>query len=208
MLLSYLASSTAAAALFAPWLWTVFKHWASIDACTHWMTESLPWQQYAALLAVPAFVFGMINPEDSTAWSTVLAVGTSIAIVLVAVSLLLGWRYPRRSIWLLSVALIGLPLAVLATPDLLWGGQRCFSPRFHFPCYVGVPLLMVHVLTRWLESPHHGSRVAGRAAVVFLLTLGMATCTTIWHAETWWNKRFGWHDRLQVIRSINERQRP
>ena len=208
LLAAYLAVSGLAAALFAPWAWTICIHRDSIDACTSWMKESLPWWQHVALCAVPAFVFVTVNPEDSTLWSGALQVGTGVTIVLVVVGVLLSWRYPYRRVWLLSMALIGVPLAVLLTPDLLFGGQRSFSPRFHFPCYVGVTLATVHFLMRWVDSSNRVIRLAGQVAVAFLLTLGISTCATIWNAETWWNKRFGWEDRLQAIRVINQARHP
>jgi uncharacterized membrane protein len=204
----YLMASIAAAALYSPWLWNIWHHRKSIQECTEWMKHSMPLGQYLAILAVPAFVFGTVNPEDGTLWSTALGAGTAGAILLVTLSLVLGWRYRRRSAWLLAVALCVLPVGVLATPDLLWGGQRCFSPRFHFPCYVGVTLAMVHLLKNWLQASHPGLRFAGRAVVTFLLTLGIVTCATIWNADTWWNKRFGWHHRILAIQKINAGQRP
>src|SRR5262249_51322760 len=154
----------------------------AIELCTDWMKQSLPWQQSIALLAVPAYVFSTVHPENMTPWSFALGATTGLTLALLMVGIALGWRCSRRAVWLLSLALIVVPMGVLVTPDLLFGGQRAFSPRFHFPCYVGVTLATVHFLMGWLDSSSHRLRRLGQAAAVFLLAVGIATCTTIWNA--------------------------
>jgi uncharacterized membrane protein len=205
LLKSYLVTSLAAAALFAPWAWVALKGLSRINECISWMGTDSQWGNHAELWAIN---FGTVIVDeivDSEVGMTILRV---IALLFGLGGLLVSWRYPRREVWLLAVVLLTLPLVILAAPDLMWGGQRSMQPRFLFPGYIGMMLAMVHLLTPWLESENRRDFIAGNAMAVLMLTFGLVSCAIFWHSTTWWNKGHDWADRRQAADVINASPHP
>jgi uncharacterized membrane protein len=206
---TYLGINLIALVPFAPWAWIVCKHLGRVDTCTSWMRESSAWGSHVHLwLNNLASVVVDGNFDECRLWGPALDTLRWLVVGLGIGSLVLTWRGPRRRAWLLAVALIVLPLAVLGVPDLLWGGQRSTQGRFLFPCYIGMTLATVHLLMPWLDSANRRARLVGAAALALLLILGTVTSATIWRADYWWNKGNGWDDQLQAIHTINVSERP
>lgn len=205
----YLAANVVPLALFAPWALNTVRRMGQVGEYTDWMRKSSKWGSLVELWGTnfaSVFVDGNVNPDGIGA--VLLTILRVAALVIGVGGLVVSWRYPQRRVWLLAAALVALPLLVIATPDILWGGQRSTQARLLFPGYVGMILATVHFLMPWLTATNRKARLAGGLAVIFLLVVGVGTCSKIWSAPTWWNKGEGWDAGLNAVRTINESQSP
>ena len=133
--------------------------------------------------------------------------------LLVAIGLLYGLYFlcttqPRR-VWLLPLALIGVPFLALALPDLLWGGLRSTRIRYLIPCYIALQLALAYLLVSLIAAAMGRRRAWGRAALVWIVSVNIVACGVSAQAQVWWNKsvpRSSYYPPVAAL--VNQADRP
>jgi uncharacterized membrane protein len=214
LLKGFLGAVSMSLAAFSPWIWVILTHWQRLLVTTNWATQALP---LAALLKIWSLhlchIFLSWNPIYDDGW--VYWVIPILGLLGCAIYTLVKRTAP--SVWLMLLMLMGVPVVVLALPDLLQGGQRSVSDRYFFPTYIGLSLVIFYLLGSLnsaepalrLRSAALGLRFpvhqVGQFLTLLLILCGILSCGWNAQAATWW--RWSEFD-VEVASLINRSPQP
>ena len=111
------------------------------------------------------------------------------------------------SVWLFISSLILVPALALACPDLIFGGIRSTVSRYLIPCYLGIELLFVNLIYRYIES-QFDREIRQKIGLFFLgifLTIGIISSGLIVNSNSWWNKSLN-SQNVPIANIINSSQ--
>jgi uncharacterized membrane protein len=193
------------ALLFIPWLYFLVISRETLGMTTSWASIPLP-----LLVSIQATIFNFsrsfvdFNFDFGNPFAYVLAI---------PVLLLQGYgvyelcRTAPRRVWGFVLTLAGSTALLLGLPDLLLGGQRFTVTRYLIPCFVGLQLTVVYLLTLYFtETQPWKSRFAS-LVFTLLIALGIFSCGVYSQSQTWWNKVLN-SNYHQVADVINDSDRP
>ncbi|MDX2243135.1 MAG: glycosyltransferase family 39 protein [Leptolyngbyaceae cyanobacterium bins.302] len=191
--------------LFIPWFYFIVESHKALGATTSWAAIPLP-----LLITVQATIFNFsrsfvdFNFDFDTSIAYMLAIPV---LMLQAYAVYVLCRTAPLRIWWFVLTFTGVTALAYGLPDGLFGGQRFTVTRYLIPCFVGLHLAVVYLLTHsFTESSRWKQRVA---AIVFagLLGLGVLSSGVYTQANTWWIKVLN-SNYHQVAELINESDRP
>lgn len=204
VVLAYLGATLLGLMSFIPWVVVMGQNYLEFQKKTAWTKASAPFGFLVQLWGLH-FSSGVIDlgfPLEHP--YTYLVPPLVIALILWA-----GWvvyRHNRRG-WLFVGLMIGVNVAVLVLPDLLWGGIRSASSRYFVPMYIGVQLLIAYAIGHGLTHPRSSWQRWGRLLLGGILISGIVSCALSAQADTWWNKGISYGNPT-VARVINTASQP
>lgn len=185
----WLLASALAGVLFLPWIVVMSVNWGELQQNTEWTTNpsSLPLWKIWGLHYSSGFV-DLGFPLDHS--YTLLA--PAIVLALLAWAMAALYRHTPRQTWLLVGLLLVVPFAVLAIPDVLFGGSRSRITRYVLPSLAFAQVAVSYLVTScWHRSAKRMVRWGAQGLAVLLLTVGILSCAISLQAEMWWNKTVG-----------------
>lgn len=199
-LLAYGLATGAGSVTLLPWLLLLSRNLAQAKATT-------------ASLGTTTSAASLLNQWLVNSSRVFIGWDLGLANLLVAIGLLYGLYFlcttqPRR-VWLLPLALIGVPFLALALPDLLWGGLRSTRIRYLIPCYIALQLALAYLLVSLIAPAMGRRRVWGRAALILIVSVNLIACGVSAQAQVWWNKslpRSSYYPPVAAL--INQADRP
>ena len=204
-ILSYIITSTVALIVLIPWLYFIFAYIDIVRATSGWSSISLPpliVLQLSAFNFSRSFIDFDLKINDIGAYWGIIPI---LALQLYSLYFLCRHTSPR--VWLFVLTLIGSTAIILATPDLIIGGQRFTVTRYLIPCYLGLQLSTAYLIAALISSIHAFWRKVGVAIATLLITVGILSCIVNTQAETWWSKVIG-YDNPKIARIINASDSP
>lgn len=193
------------ALLFIPWMYFMVASRDGLGATTSWTAIPLPF-----LLSVQSTIFNFsrsfvdFNFNFNNSFAYVLAIPV---LILQGYAVYVLCRTAPRRVWWFVLTFVGSTALALGLPDLLLGGQLFTVTRYLIPCFVGLQLAVVYLLTTHFTDT--GSWKFRLAALVFplLIVLGGLSCGVYSQSNTWWNKVLN-SNYHQVADLINASDRP
>ncbi|MGD1897496.1 MAG: hypothetical protein ACFB16_11170 [Phormidesmis sp.] len=172
-LLTYLATTAAALIALLPWCYIVLTHWQTLQTNTAWMTMPASiWATFGTWfysLAVLLFDVPVAQMPLIFGLQVIIAT-TTLALIGYATYVLV--RQTSQPVWLFTLASsLAIPFSLLAI-DLLRNGQAAATPRYLMPTHLGILIMLAY----WLRGGLFSNSIKRRAALSFLLVMGLVSC--------------------------------
>lgn len=193
------------AVLFTPWLYFMVAARDTFGMTTSWTAMPIPWlDSVRATMFNFSYSFVDFNLNSRATIAYLLAIPV---LVLQGYATSVLCRTAPRRVWWFILTFVGVTAVAFGLPDLVFGGQRFTVNRYLIPCFVGLQLAVVYLLTLYLtESRSWRSRFA-QVVGSSLIVLGILSCAVYTQANTWWNKSLN-SNYHQVAELINGSDRP
>ena len=196
-LVFYLFSCLTTLVSLIPWFWVIWLNRAALTQTTDWMKQPLPllslirhWNTNLCQL----FIAWHFRYNDLLFYLAF----PILALLLVAIYTL--YRQTAMRVWLFILTLIVIP-ALVALPDLIWGGKRSTNARYFLPCYLGAHLAIAYLLTTQSKNWTRVQMRLWQIITVLVISAGVLTCAISAQASTWW----GWSEfDVEVSRIVNQ----
>lgn len=212
-LITYLGATLAGLVAFMPWLYIMVAHFDTASSQMSWLSGNVNpfhligmWaHNFSAVFLDTNHTLRSIVHYD---FGTLTLYGVRVFILIMAAYSVyfLYSQTPRRT-WLFVLALIVMPMLMLAVPDFLLGGARSgWAPKYLLPCYLGIQLAFAHLLATKMTAVSPFRRRGWQAVTALVIVCGVVSCAISSQAESWWMKpTLG---KPQEARIINECGRP
>lgn len=173
---AYLVMTAGAIATFLPWIWVGLQQRGQLKAVASAVQRDT---SLGYLMGVGSRNLNRVFFNGDWGAANLLIV------VLGGYSLYYLWRCHRSSALFLTL-LIALPILVLLTPDLLWGGIRSTRIRYLIPAYLGIQIAIAHLFATQIGQ-HQGwkRRLWGLGLGLLMLGSGGASLATTQTAASW-----------------------
>ena len=192
-MLGCILATTAALALFAPWVKAMVTSTGLGRGISEILTNKLSPAQIARIFARDIrLVFFDIGPLRLGAHghAAIDAVFTLIIVGLCAYAIAALIRSTPYAVWGFVVIGLCLSMMPLLLPDLLGRGNFVYQARYFLPVLLGAVLALAALFSRVLFGRASGR--AARTVCAVLLTIILAgealSCAVASQATTWWNK--------------------
>jgi uncharacterized membrane protein len=215
-LAAWAVAAGAASLLFSPWALQLGMQSQRSSWVMRWTEDSKPfvrWLLDGLINASHTFsalddfaAFDEHSPSFLGSLPFALAV-TLLTIVAAALALVSAYRRAPRGAWVLLVCLFGSVTLVLVSLDLVKGGMRAVSPRYHVPGYLAVCLMLGYGFAGASRLRTTPARSASLTALGALLACGVAAEVHYLRATTAWTKVFSFELPAMAIH-LNEDLRP
>ncbi len=193
------------ALLFIPWMYFLVASKNALGATTSWASIPLPLLislQVTVLNFSRSFVDFNFDLNNPYAYALAIPV-----LLLQGYALYVLCRTAPKRIWWFILTFVGGTALPLAVPDLLQGGQLFTVTRYLIPCFVGLQLAVVYLLTTYLKAAQIWKFRFAALGFSLLILLGVLSCSVYSQADTWWNKVLNTNYH-QVADLINSSDRP
>lgn len=193
------------AVLFLPWLYFMISASDIFGMTTSWTAISVPWlDSLRATMFNFSYSFVDFNLNSSDTIAYVLAIPM---LVLQGYAMYVLCRTAPKRVWWFIFTFVGVTAIAFGLPDLLFGGQRFTVNRYIIPCFVGLQLAVVYLITLYLTELRSWRSRFAQVVGSLLLVLGISSCAVYTQANTWWNKSLN-SNYHQVAELINTSDRP
>ncbi|MDX2100828.1 MAG: glycosyltransferase family 39 protein [Leptolyngbyaceae cyanobacterium bins.59] len=190
---------------FIPWAFFIVTSKMVLGSTTAWTSLPLP-----LIITVQSAIFNFSRSLVDFNFQFYETIAYFLAI---PVLILQGYAVyvlcrtaPRRIQWFI-LTFAGITALSLGLPDLLWGGQRFTVTRYLIPCFVGLQLTVVYLLTTYLSEARHWKSRFATLVFPLLILLGVLSCGAYAQANTWWNKALS-SNYHEVADLLNGSDRP
>ena len=208
LVVSYLLALLAGVALFMPWGLLILRRLPQIPIEVRFLSNPIP---FSALLTVWTrnlmYLFVDTGAVLFKSDSNFLGGASLVIFGLIAYAGYFFWRTANANTRWFLLTLTGTMFISFATADLVLGGRRSAIPRYLIPSYLGVQILVAHLIGTRLRSPLLLQRRIWSTTLALLLVSGIASCVIILKADTWWNKYTG-PETIRIANVINQTTRP
>jgi len=212
-LVPYSTATLSALTVFMPWVYVMVRNFSTATSQMSWIRGAVnPFHLMGMWAHNFSAVFLDTNHtlksvvRDDLGTLTLYGIRVFILIMAAYSVYFLYSQTPRRT-WLFVLALIVMPMLMLAVPDFLLGGARSgWSPKYLLPCYLGIQLAFAHLLATKMTAANPFRRRGWQAVTASIIVCGVVSCAISSQAESWWMKpTLG---KPQEARIINECGRP
>ncbi|MGD1907456.1 MAG: glycosyltransferase family 39 protein [Leptolyngbyaceae cyanobacterium] len=193
------------AVLFLPWVYFIIAANKALGGTTSWTAVPLP---FLTSLQASAFNFSRSLVDFNFGFDNAIAYGLALPILaLQGYAFYQLWRTaPRKTGWFI-VTFTGATALFFGLPDLFLGGQRFTVTRYLIPCFVGLQLAVVYLLSSFLTARPNWKPRFATLTFSLLIVLGVLSCGVYSQANTWWNKALS-SNYHQVAELINGAEAP
>jgi uncharacterized membrane protein len=205
IILTYPIALGAIFAAFWPWLHHILNTQKMLQATTGWVLIPLP-----KLTIIKHWLVGlsaMFLDWDGFAFADItngtdrfISNGPRLLVVSCAIGAIgfLCRKAPARA-WVFLLALIGTSVGFLMLPDLISGGQRSISARYFLGVYVAIQIAVAYLFSVKIFSQVGIRSTIWKLMLGLVMTLQIASCTTILQSHVWWNKNVNIYAVTQAI---------
>jgi uncharacterized membrane protein len=204
-ILTYPIALGAVATAFWPWLNHILNTQKMLQATTGWVLIPLPkvtivkhWLVglSAMFLDWDGFAFADIT-NGTDRW---ISNGPRLLVVGFAIGAIgfLCRKAPARA-WVFLLTLIGTSVGFLMLPDLISGGQRSISARYFLGVYVAIQIAVAYLFSVKIFGQVGIRSTIWKLMLGLVMTLQIASCTTILQSHVWWNKNVNIYAVTQTI---------
>jgi uncharacterized membrane protein len=210
---NYLIASIASIVAYAPWI--VFLAQIDETKMGTWRQTTLPFPDlFKYWLIQTSIIFADLNPKyraDIDSFYDPLSFYPMIFIwAIILYSLYFLVRHSPKSIWSFILPLILTTALAIALPDLIFGGRRSNVVRYLIPCYLGIELSIVNLISTkiYLQSiTKILSRKIWQFILVIILSIGVISCVRISIVQSSWNK-YHFFQNIPIAKIINSSEKP
>jgi len=191
----YVTATLAGLAAFMPWLYILVAHFETASSHMSWLSGTVNpfhlmgmWAHNfsAVFLDTNHTLKSVVHYDFGTL--TLYGIRGFILIMAAYSAYFLYSQTPQRT-WLFVLALIVMPMLMLAVPDFLLGGARSgWSPKYLLPCYLGIQLALAHLLATKMTAASPFRRRGWQAVTASVIVCGIVSCAISSQAESWWMK--------------------
>jgi len=203
--ISFLITFLFGALLFSPWIYFIFLSKDVMGGTTSWTAIPLP---FSVSLGLTVFNFSRsfidFNFDLNNPFAFVLAIPV---LILQGYAVYVLCRTTPKRVWWFVLTFVGCTAMGLGLPDLLFGGQRFTVTRYLFPCFMGLQLAVVYLLSTYLTETQRWKPRFAKLVFSLLVILGIFSCGVYSQSNTWWNKVLN-SNYHQVADLINKSDRP
>lgn len=191
-------------AAFSPWLVVIFNRFSDINQATSWTSQSISFATRGKiwlLNAVRIFFdidFSFRNPF------TYLSI---FVLVLIPYALYFLLRHAKVQNSAFVLTLVGVLACTLIGADLGLGGIRSTTIRYILPCFLGIQLAVIYLLSTKLDPLQSRRLWIGKILTLVVLSLGVFSNVWMTQSESWWNK-YSDVNNLAIAERINAAQNP
>ncbi|MBP0017485.1 MAG: glycosyltransferase family 39 protein [Cyanobacteria bacterium SBLK] len=198
-LLFYSFASCFSILLFSPWVAIMISSWSKTGPS--WTERPLPlliWLKLWGMHFSRFFIFSI----DGFGFHTLLNYITlPIFILLFLYSLYFLCRQTPVKVWLFILILTLIIPFALASPDLLWGGQRSTSSRYLLPMYLGMDIAIAYLFTAQILQSRFWPSFFWKSITLATISLGLISCLFYVNAEASWIKGVSFNNP-EIVRAI------
>jgi uncharacterized membrane protein len=190
---------------FLPWVYLMLASGDVLEQTTSWASIPLPW-----LITLQASIFNFSRSFVDFNFDFDQPVAYFLAIpvlILQAYAVYVLCRTAPRRVWWFILTFTGCTALALGLPDLLFGGQLFTVTRYLIPCFVGLQLAVVYLLTHYLSERRNWRFRFAVVVFSLLIGLGIVSQGVYTQANTWWNKVLN-SNYPQVAEMVNQSDRP
>ncbi|MDA0266900.1 MAG: glycosyltransferase family 39 protein [Cyanobacteria bacterium] len=193
------------AVFFLPWVYFIVAAHQELGGTTSWTAVPL-----TLLVGVQASVFNFSRSFVDFNFGLDAAIAYLLALPILALQGYALYQLcrtaPRKTGWFM-VTFMGVTALFFGLPDLLSGGQRFTVTRYLIPCFVGLQLAVVYLLSSNFTARPSWKRRFATLVFSLLIALGVLSCGVYAQANTWWNKGLS-SNYHQVAELINGAEAP
>lgn len=179
---------------FTPWLILIALHWPGLNRY-QWMTKREPILSY--LMSIVSSFYKIFFDLDIRSTDNILVQLESLPVILFIYLLeVLSFRAllkdaRTRSTGILLLVFFAITFVPTIGLDLLLGGHRAMSPRYHCYAFLIVQIAVIHYLGQKIWSSQPRQRFVGLTCSMILILAGAFSQYRMAHSTTWWNKTYG-----------------
>jgi uncharacterized membrane protein len=196
-----------------PWLYIIVAHFDAASSNMSWLSGNVsPFHLIGMWAHNVSSVFLDTNHTLKSVvqydFAALISYGIRFFVLIVATYSVyfLCAQAPGRT-WLFVLALIVMPMLMVAVPDFLLGGARSgLAARYLLPSYLGIQLAVAHLLATKMTGASPFRRRGWQAVTALVIVCGVVSCTISSQAESWWIKPS--YGTLEQARIINQCHRP
>lgn len=208
---AYLAASVLAVLALTPWTYYLIRYANVIAGATAWAKMPLPLD---LMLKLTTLNFSRLWFDFDLKAEHGQAILLALPMLILEIyALYFVARKTPRPVGSFVLCLALVPILLLALPDALAGGQRSIVGRYLVPSFLGVHLAVAYLLTvqlqplgTWIAQKNGAANGwFWRSLTLLVVVSGIASCTAVLQAETWWNKGISYHHPT-LARFLNQSQ--
>lgn len=162
----YLVALSAAVVAFLPWIFVIIDNLFIFKEKTDWTTTNVPLsflvKMWGLHLSCIFFDFGLELEHPFT------YLVPPCLLVLVCYAIYFLCRHTDKRVWLFILTLISVTALFLILSDLFLGGRRSSVSRYFIPCYLGIQIAVVYLLTNKNFSSIFSQLQSGKKILIFL----------------------------------------
>jgi uncharacterized membrane protein len=179
----FVTAAGAAVLAFAPWLAVLGLHWSTAIAVSGYLGEPQPAAHVLDSLATDLTHLFSASPPIPAALVPWFAVALT-ALLGYAAYTLVRRASVEASVFIFLLMLV--PVAAMALPDLLFGGQRILRARYLTPACFAMIAAVAFLLAEGISTIGGRSRVAWCASAAALCALAGVSSVAGVRAPSWW----------------------
>ena len=211
---NYIMASIASIIAYVPWI--IFLAQIDETKMGTWRQTTLPFSDLLKYwLIQTSIIFADLNPEyraDIGSFYSPLSFFPMIfiwGIIIYSVYFLV--RNSPKSIWSFILPLILTTFLALGLPDLIFGGRRSNLARYLIPCYLGIQLSIVYLISSKIYFQSKSTRQLPRKIWQFILVIifsaGVISCARISISQSSWNK-YHFFQNIPIAEIVNSSEKP
>jgi uncharacterized membrane protein len=173
--------------LTLPWLWAVRQHWAGFSYM-HWMSEPVSSLAYITSFGASIYkIFFDLDLRPTAPPMFWLAAAPPIGLIFIVIAVAFRRLFiERRPQAVMLILWMGTALLPTLGVDLLFGGHRGMSPRYHFHVFLIIEIVVAWYLSRLMSE----ARTRAYGLTLLLIALGLYSGYSVTQAKTWWHKDY------------------
>ena len=212
----YLLATGFALLTFIPWILIIIRQMSQIRAATAWvdddtfslinLTKNWILQLSSIFLDLNGNIFFALDYGEDKLLTYLIRLPV---LILSIYSIYILCCTTRKKVWWFILTLIGVTGLTLMLPDLILGWSISTVSRYLIPCYLGVQLSVIYLLSTKTNLIYHKiwKQKFWHIVMAALLSVEVLSCLVNSQAEVWWNKYSGIYN-LKVAHIVNQSHRP
>jgi uncharacterized membrane protein len=205
----YLVNAIGAGLAFSPWFMVMARQYYQANRLTEWtwIYDLTPLMRVQFWLHNISLAFVDLGHEAYYAPLLPLYLGLTGLVIYAIYGVC---RRTAPAVWLFLLLFMGMTALPFMLPDVLLGGKRTVTPRYFLPAYLGIELVVAHLLHQGYAKGVSAVRShswVGQWLTMGLVTMGLVSTNIYFQHQVWWTKPFN-IDNPTIAAMINRSDKP
>ncbi len=205
----YLVNAIGAALAFSPWFMVMARQYYQANRLTEWtwIYDLTPLMRVQFWLHNISLAFVDLGHGAYYAPLLPLYLGLTGLVIYAIYGVC---RRTTPAVWLFLLLFMGMTALPFMLPDVLLGGKRTVTPRYFLPAYLGIELVVAHLLHQGYAKvigAVRSRRWVGQWLTMGLVTMGLVSTNIYFQHQVWWTKPFN-IDNPTIAAMINRSDKP